>query len=54
MQHILSEAAENYRRKKFLEKANKAFANLQRDAKLWKDEVEERKIWDNTYHDEDK
>jgi hypothetical protein len=48
---ILKKALENYRRKLFLEEANRAFADLKKDRKTWKAELEERKAWDSTLRD---
>lgn len=46
MQAILDKAIEEYRRKCLLEEANRAFAALKKDPEAWKEELEERAIWD--------
>ena len=51
MQEIIDEAIESYRRHLFLERANASFAALQTDSKAWKDEEEERKVWEATLSD---
>lgn len=48
---ILRDALEEYRRKRFLEDANRAFAALKKDPKAWKAELKERKDWDATLSD---
>ncbi|MEW6423260.1 MAG: toxin-antitoxin system protein [Bacillota bacterium] len=48
MQAILEKAIEEYRRKTFLEEANKAFAALKKDADNWGSELEERATRDAT------
>jgi len=49
---ILRMALEDFRRKCFLEDANRAFAALKKDKKSWKAELKERKLWDSTLSDE--
>ena len=51
MQAVLDKAIENYRRQKFLDDANAAFATLKSNPKAWKEELEERKLWDLTLND---
>lgn len=46
MQAVLDEAVELYRRQRFLEEANAAFANLRADAEAWSEEQQERALWD--------
>ena len=48
MQSLLDKAIEAYRRERFLDQANEAFAALRRDPKKWKAELEERNAWDAT------
>lgn len=43
---ILDKALEEYRRKCFLDDANLAFADLRKDPKAWRRELEERSAWD--------
>jgi len=51
MQAVLDEAIELYRRHRFLEEANAAFAALRSDREAWAAEEEERAAWDNTVAD---
>jgi predicted transcriptional regulator len=51
MHVILEKAIEFYRRKRFLEEANAAFAALRSDPEAWKSELEERAAWDQTLAD---
>ena len=44
-------AIERYRREKFLEDANTAYAVLKEDPRKWRDEIAERKLWENTLGD---
>ncbi|WP_036226244.1 hypothetical protein [Mesoaciditoga lauensis] len=52
MASILNEAVENYRRQLILEKANQAYKKLKENQEMWKEEVEERKMWDSTNMDD--
>jgi hypothetical protein len=45
MQTVLNEAIDSYRRQKFLEEANAAFA-LRSDPEAWREEQQERDLWD--------
>lgn len=51
MQTVLDEAIELYRRQRFLEEANAAFAALRADREGWRAEQEERAAWDATITD---
>ncbi len=51
IQSILSKAIEAYRRHQIFEEANRAYAALQNDSQVWKEEHEERELWDNTLSD---
>jgi ribosomal protein L22 len=51
---ILGRAIEEYRRKCFLAEANRAYADLRKDKKAWKAELDERKTWDTTLGDGEK
>ena len=51
MQAILEEALEEYKRKKFWSATNAAFQALQRNHKAWKEEQQERTLWDNALFD---
>ena len=52
LQTVLERAIESYRRKRFLEEANRQFAALRSDADAWKQELEERGEWDVMMNDE--
>ncbi|MDD4170145.1 MAG: toxin-antitoxin system protein [Desulfotomaculaceae bacterium] len=51
MQAVLDKAIEEYRRKCFLEEANRAYLALRNNPDAWKDEIEERVAWDVTLND---
>ena len=51
MQTVLDEAIEHYRRNKFLDEANAAYAALRSDPKAWNAEQAERALWDKTLAD---
>ena len=51
MQAILDLALEGYRRQRFLQEANAAYASLRKNNKAWKAELAERKEWDATVAD---
>ena len=51
MQDVLSHAIEEYRRKHFLESANRAYEALRNQPKAWNEEKSERKKWDRTARD---
>ena len=51
LQSVLSDAIDSYRRRKFLEEANTAFASLRSDPEAWGEEQQEREIWDRTAED---
>jgi len=48
---ILDKAVEEFRRKQFLEEANRAYAQLKNDPQAWAEELEERRAWDVTLGD---
>jgi hypothetical protein len=48
---VLDRALEVYRREVFLRQVNLAFADLKSDEEAWKEELEERELWDNTVAD---
>ncbi len=52
MQDVLEKAIELYRRQRFLEESNRAFAALRADPKKWKAEQQEREEWDATVADD--
>ncbi len=51
VQTVLKKAIDSYRREKFLEEANAAFAALRRNAEAWNEEQKERQIWEQTTED---
>jgi len=51
MQVIIEQAIEHYRRQVFLEQSNQAFAALRANPEAWKEEEEERILWDNALND---
>jgi len=51
MQVILDRALERYRRETFLRAANADFDALRNDPKTWKEELGERKRWEQTQAD---
>ena len=51
MQAVLDEAIDHYRRDKFLDEVNTAYAALRSDAKRWNAELAERALWDKTLAD---
>ena len=48
---IVSMAIERYWRRWLLEENNRAYAELAADPEKWCQELEERKLWDNTLAD---
>jgi predicted transcriptional regulator len=51
VQTVLKQAIDSYRREKFLEEANIAFAGLRRNPEAWNEEQQERDLWDRTTGD---
>ena len=51
MQAVLDKALERYRRERFLRAANEDYASLKRDTKAWKQELQERAIWERASAD---
>lgn len=51
MQAVLEKAIEHYRRRRFLEQVNTAYAALQQDRKTWTAVEKERVQWDATLGD---
>ncbi len=51
MQSVLDKAIEGYRREKFLRAANADFEALRHDSKAWKEELQERDLWEQTLAD---
>lgn len=54
IQTVLHEAIDHYRREKFLEEANAAFAALKSSPEAWADEQRERELWDRAGADDRK
>ena len=52
LQTVLERAIEAYRRKRFLDEANRQFRALRSNEDTWKQELEERREWDLTMSDE--
>ncbi len=51
VQTVLKQAIDSYRREKFLEEANAAFAVLRNNPEAWTGEQQERDLWDRTSGD---
>jgi len=51
MASTLSDAIRSHRRTLLLEATNAAYAELRKDPKAWKEELEERALWDTTLAD---
>jgi len=51
IQTVLENMVTEYRRRTMLEEGNRAYAALQRDSAAWKEEMAERKLWENTLAD---
>ena len=51
VQTVLKKAIDSYRREKFLEEANAAFAALRSNPEAWSEEQQERDLWDQTAAD---
>ena len=51
MQTIISKALEHYKEVQFWNEVNEAYLKLRTDRKAWKDELNERKLWDRTLND---
>ena len=48
---LLDRAIENYQRQRILEATNRAYAALRANPEAWKQELEERNLWDATLAD---
>jgi hypothetical protein len=51
MPQMLAEAIDELYRKRFLEECNRAYARLRADPKAWKEELDERRLWDHSLAD---
>lgn len=49
---VLDEAVEAYRREVLLDETNAAFQALKNDPEAWREEVEERRLWENAIGDD--
>ena len=52
MQEVLTRAISAYRRQRFWEQTNAAYAALRADPQAWQQELEERAEWDHTLADD--
>jgi predicted transcriptional regulator len=52
MSAVLSDAIQELARKRLLLDTNDAYARLRGDARAWREETEERALWDGTPADE--
>ena len=50
-QSILHQALDKFQRDKIVEDINKYYEELKKDPGLWKEECEEREIWESASHD---
>ncbi len=51
MQTVLAKAVEAYRRQRFWDRHNEAYALLREDPESWAEELTERKLWESTLMD---
>ncbi len=51
MSAVLSEAVREMRRIHLLRQTNEAYRRLREDPKAWEEELEERRLWENTLAD---
>lgn len=51
MHKTIHEALLEYKKKILLSKTAEAFAALKRNTELWDEEIEERRMWENTLQD---
>ena len=51
MQSIVEKAIERYKREMFLESLNQDFKRLRENDKAWNEELDERRLWENTLTD---
>ena len=51
IREVTAEAAEVLRRKRFMQEFNAAYARLQADPEAWAEELEERRLYENTLMD---
>ena len=48
MQAVLEDAIEHYRRQRFVQDVNAAYAQVREDERAWGEIVEEREAWEGT------
>ncbi len=51
MQAVLEKAVEHYRRQRFFDQLDAAYAALRADPEAWREELEERQLWEATLED---
>ena len=51
MQSIVEKAVERYKRELFLESLSQDFKKLRENKEAWDEEIEERRLWENTLLD---
>lgn len=51
MQSVLDKALEQYRRQRFFEELDAAYAAIEQDPEAFAEEMKERALWDNTLMD---
>jgi hypothetical protein len=51
MQSIVEKAIERYKRELFLESLNEDFKHLRENEEAWNEELDERRLWENTLTD---
>ena len=52
MQSVVDRALESFRREQFLREANAAYGALRKSPKAWKEELKERRLWENALKDD--
>lgn len=52
MQSVLAKAVEEYKRQWILQRTNEAYGALRGQPDLWKEEQEERRVWEATLGDD--
>jgi hypothetical protein len=48
---VIAQAVERLRRQRILESANRGFAAMKREVAAWREELDERGIWESTISD---
>jgi hypothetical protein len=52
IQKLVDRMLTEYRKKRYWEKANRAYKKLKEDPEAWREEIEERKAWEATLADD--